>query len=76
MPVADTVKRFTAIQLDLTDDSDEHRDILQKYGLFGPPSVLFFNADGEELAKMRLQGEIRVNSFLTHIKSIANGESI
>ncbi|MBA3598229.1 MAG: protein-disulfide reductase DsbD [Methylibium sp.] len=38
------------LQADVTLNSDADRALLRRFGLFGPPGIVFFDADGQELA--------------------------
>jgi thiol:disulfide interchange protein DsbD len=49
--------RFRLLQADVTDYDEEDRALLQHFDLSGPPSMLFFDADGVELTRLRKQGE-------------------
>lgn len=57
------------IQLDVTDFSPEHQKVLDELDLIGPPAVLFFTGDGEEIKSARVVGEIGLSGFLDNIES-------
>jgi thiol:disulfide interchange protein DsbD len=44
------------LQADVTADSAENKALLARYHLYGPPALLFFGAQGEELADARVTG--------------------
>ena len=67
--VKDKLKKFTMIQIDVTKNSDEDKKLLKKFGLFGPPAIMFFK-DGSEIKNKRLIGFKDANEFLTHINNI------
>lgn len=46
------------LQLDLSDNTDEQRRLLEEFHLYGPPALLFFDAQGEEQKGLRVQSEI------------------
>ncbi|TDV51242.1 thiol:disulfide interchange protein DsbD [Pseudomonas graminis] len=54
---------FRLIRFDMTDSSAEQRALLDRYKLFGPPALLFFGKNGNELANVRVVGEIDVEAF-------------
>ena len=57
--------RFVALQVDVTDASDpQSRAIKQRFGVFGPPAMLFFAADGSERKDLHFYGFKRVDEFL------------
>jgi thioredoxin:protein disulfide reductase len=44
------------LQVDVTANSANDKALLQRFGLFGPPGILFFNATGQELPAARVIG--------------------
>ncbi|MDD5033528.1 MAG: protein-disulfide reductase DsbD [Methylococcaceae bacterium] len=56
------------LQADVTDNSDESKALLQRYGLFGPPATLWFGADGEERKAFRLVGKMGAEEFIAHLQ--------
>ncbi|TDV65862.1 protein-disulfide reductase DsbD [Pseudomonas sp. LP_7_YM] len=54
---------FRLIRFDMTESDGEQRALLDKYKLFGPPALLFFGKDGNELTTARVVGEIDVEAF-------------
>ena len=43
---------------------------MDRYGLFGPPSMVFFGEDNGEMSEVRLQGEVGVDTLATHLEAI------
>ena len=58
------------LQVDVTANSADDKALLKRFGLFGPPGILFFNPKGEEHADARVIGFEPANQFLT---SLARG---
>jgi len=56
------------LQLDITDNEPEQLAFLKKYGLFGPPAILFFK-NNQELSQHRVLGDTDFSTFLNIIKS-------
>lgn len=54
---------FRLIRFDMTDSNPEQRALLDRYKLFGPPALLFFGKNGNELETVRVVGEIDVEGF-------------
>ncbi len=44
------------LQVDVTKNSDADRALLKRFKLFGPPGIVFFDAQGRELEKVRVIG--------------------
>ncbi|HJL53729.1 MAG TPA: thioredoxin family protein, partial [Arenicellales bacterium] len=62
---------FRLLKLDVTDPSDPvGKTIKQRYGVYGPPALLFFNAQGQELLAKRLYGYLDPNRFLSLLKTL------
>ena len=54
---------FKLIRFDMTDSNENQRGLLDRYKLFGPPALLFFGKDGNELKNVRVVGEIDAEAF-------------
>jgi thiol:disulfide interchange protein DsbD len=61
--IVDQLKGYRLIRFDMTDSNDEQRAKLDHYKLFGPPALLFFGKDGNEVTNVRVVGEIDVEGF-------------
>lgn len=57
------------LQVDVTENNDGDKALLQRYGLFGPPATLFFNAQGQELTDHRVTGYQNAEDFLASLKA-------
>lgn len=55
------------LQADVTANDAADQALLKRYGLFGPPSILFFGEDGVERPPYRLVGFLDADDFLTHV---------
>ena len=55
------------LQADVTRNDAEDQQLLERFRLFGPPAILFFNTDRQELQAYRLIGYIRPEQFLSHL---------
>lgn len=51
------------VKADVTANTEESQALLNSFGLFGPPSILFFDKDGIELKQLRIVGEINESAF-------------
>ena len=73
--VSELMAQFTLIQADVTKNSSENQDMLEKYKLFGPPSILFFDASGNEMLQHRIMGEVNKEQFIGHLKKVISSMS-
>lgn len=61
------LKNARFVQLDMTKNSDEQLELLDSFGLFGPPAVLFFRKK-QEISELRIVGEVEKRSFIKSLK--------
>jgi thiol:disulfide interchange protein DsbD len=61
---------FQTLQVDLTNITDDHNALLKQFGLFGPPTLLFFNRDGQEQSAKRLIGMIEADALRQHLTQL------
>ena len=54
--VAQKMRQMTLIQADVTPNTPEHRELLKRFRLFGPPGIIFFDSNGNELKDIRVVG--------------------
>lgn len=52
------------LQVDVTDNTEEHKALLKRFRLFGPPGIIFFDAQGAELKGLRVIGYQSAERFL------------
>jgi thioredoxin:protein disulfide reductase len=65
--VVSQLKGFRLIRFDMTASNSDQRALLDRYKLFGPPALLFFGKDGNELKNARVVGEIDLEGFAAHL---------
>ena len=61
--IAPRLADYRLIRFDITDSNAEQRALLDRYKLFGPPAVLFFDGAGQEMDEIRVVGEITARQF-------------
>lgn len=61
---------YTLIAADVTHTDSQSRELLERFNLFGPPSLLFFN-QGEEIRDARIQGEVTADQLQEHLESVS-----
>ena len=55
---------FALLKADVTANSPEDKALLARFGLFGPPGIVFFAPGGKEIAGLRVVGFQEAASFL------------
>ena len=62
---------YRLLRLDITENTPEHRALLNQFKLFGPPVIQFFAEDGTELEQLRVVGEIAAPEFIERLNQAA-----
>ncbi|MBC3874187.1 protein-disulfide reductase DsbD [Undibacterium sp. LX15W] len=52
------------LQVDVTANNADDKALLKRFGLFGPPGIIFFGAEGKEIANTRVIGYQNADKFL------------
>jgi len=63
------LKNAVLLQADVTASSEEDKALLQRFELYGPPAILFFDAQGKELADFRVTGYQDAAQFLQSLQN-------
>ena len=68
--VARQLARFTLLRADVTANDAQDQALLKQFGLFGPPSLVFFSEDGREIDEFRVQGEVSADRLEAHLAQV------
>ncbi|SHO81525.1 Cytochrome c-type biogenesis protein DsbD, protein-disulfide reductase [hydrothermal vent metagenome] len=68
--VKELLKDFRFIQVDLSNNTQEDKEILAKYELFGTPNIIFFDKNNKFLDAKTVTGFIAPEPFIRHLESI------
>ncbi len=58
------------IQADVTDVTDGTKALLKRFGLFGPPGIIFFDAVGNEVKDARVIGFQKPEEFILSLQKV------
>ncbi|TWR89011.1 protein-disulfide reductase DsbD [Pseudomonas saxonica] len=61
------LKGYQLVRFDMTASNAEQRALLDRYALFGPPALMFFDKNGEEKSDQRVIGEINAQDFAERV---------
>lgn len=61
---------YQLIQIDLTQSDDTTIELMEEFTVFGLPSILFFNTQGQELSSERVTGFLNADDFATHLAAV------
>jgi thiol:disulfide interchange protein DsbD len=68
--VAQELGRFERLQVDVTANTDSDRALMKKFGLFGPPAMVFFDGAGRDLPRAKLVGFVEPGKLVEHLAGI------
>jgi len=69
--VRQALGNFVMLQVDVTDPRNtQTNDLKMRYGVYGPPAMLFFDPEGNEIGGLRKYGYMNSREFIRHIGSI------
>ena len=54
------------LQADVTANDDADKSLLKHFGIVGPPAILYFNPQGQELKPYRVVGYMAAEKFSKH----------
>jgi thiol:disulfide interchange protein DsbD len=61
--VAERMGRMLLLKADVTANSEDDKALLRRFGLFGPPGIIFFDARGQERKGLRVVGFMKAEPF-------------
>src|SRR5690606_25046972 len=64
------LKDVRLIKADVTANDAGNQALLSHFGLYGPPGILFFDANGAELSDRRIYGEMKTQEFVAHLDAL------
>jgi len=56
--------RMLLLQVDVTANNEHDKALLKRFSLFGPPGIIFFDAEGREIKGLRVIGYQKPDRFL------------
>lgn len=63
------------VQADVTKNDAEDQVLLQRFGVFGPPTIIFFGTDGEQRHGYEVVGFMNAEDFAAHVRKAVGNES-
>jgi thiol:disulfide interchange protein DsbD len=58
------------LQVDVTANDADDKAMLKRFGLFGPPGIIFFDRSGKEIPDSRVIGYQNATKFLTSLQKL------
>ena len=67
--VRTALAKVVLLQADVTANDDDDEALYKRFGIFGPPSIMFFGPDGQELKAYRVVGFLGPQDFLKRLQT-------
>jgi thioredoxin:protein disulfide reductase len=68
--VSERLQDMLLLHVDVTENTTEDQALLKRFGLFGPPGVIFFSAEGREIDGLRVIGYQAAETFLQTVEQV------
>ena len=64
------LEQMQPLQADVTPHDEVDQALMKKYGIIGPPAILFFDKSGAEMKAYRLVGYFTPEEFSEHLRAV------
>ena len=68
--VKNALKETVLLQVDVTENNKDDLALLNRFNLFGPPGIVFFNKNGQEVKALRTIGYQDASTFLKTVQTL------
>ena len=70
--VKDALSNTILLQADVTANDQADQALMDRFNVFGPPTIIFFDADGSKRAGYEVVGYMKANEFARHVNRATN----
>jgi len=64
------------LQADVTANDEQDQALLKRFGVFGPPTIIFFANDGKQLNGYEVVGFMKAADFAEHVRMATGSNSV
>jgi thiol:disulfide interchange protein DsbD len=65
------------LQADVTANDEADQALLQRFGVFGPPTIIFFDSAGAQRHGYEVVGYMKAAAFVAHLEmAFASGDTV
>ena len=68
--VQEQLGHLLLLQADVTANDEIDQELMKAFSIIGPPAILFFNRQGEEMRAYRLVGYFTPEEFVSHLQKV------
>ena len=66
--VQNALSNTVLLQADVTANDEEDQALLSRFGVFGPPTIIFFDTDGIQRDGYEVVGYMKAKDFANHVR--------
>ena len=66
--VQDSLENTVWLQADVTANDAQDKELLERFGVFGPPTIIFFGTDGQQRHGYEVVGYMKAEDFAAHLR--------
>lgn len=75
--VQSALSNTVLLQADVTANDEADQALLQRFGVFGPPTIIFFDTDGSQRHGYEVVGYMKAKAFEDHVRiAVSNNSTI
>jgi len=64
------------LQADVTANDELDKELLDRFGVFGPPTIIFFGQDGEQRHGYEVVGYMKAKDFASHVSEALSPNAV
>jgi thiol:disulfide interchange protein DsbD len=68
--VMEKMHNMLLLKVDVTHNTEQDKALLRRFSLFGPPGIIFFDAQGQEVPGSKVIGFMQADKFLQHLSLV------
>ena len=73
--VQDALANAVLLQADVTANDEQDQALLKRFGVFGPPTIIFFGTDGMQRHGYEVVGYMKAKEFTEHVRMATGNDS-
>jgi thiol:disulfide interchange protein DsbD len=73
--ISEKLSQMHLVKADVTENDQGNIALMESFGIFGPPSYLFFDQFGKELDALRIVGEVSAEEFDARLQDALSSSS-
>jgi thiol:disulfide interchange protein DsbD len=73
--ISEKLSKMHLVKADVTENDQGNIALMESFGIFGPPSYLFFDQFGKEMDALRIVGEVSAEEFDARLQDALSSSS-